>query len=87
VLNVSGLPAGKQHYVYLIDVDGRARKLDAIESSAKREYNKPPEEAEAFMIIISADGNLTKLPARNRIELYSAVPRDFPVVPKKKTAR
>src|SRR6266496_4038954 len=78
VLNVGGLPAGT-HYVYLINVNGSARKLGTIEHRGKYEYNKPPEETEAFMIIVSTDGNLRTLPARNRIELYSVAPRNLQV--------
>jgi len=80
VINISGFRGGT-HYVYLIDVNGRARKIDSFKGSyAKAEYNEPADEAEAFMIIISADGDITGLPPRNRIELYSVAPRNLPVI-------
>lgn len=42
-----------------------------------------PEEPEAFMINISGYANLTQLPPRDRIELYSVAPRNLRVLPRR----
>ena len=80
-ISVNGLPAAN-NYVYLIDVTGGARRLGTIKQSDKVDYETESKDGETFMIIISPDGKLTTLPARNRIVLYSTQPRDLSVIPK-----
>jgi len=79
---IGGLPSkpGK-YYLYTIDGNGRAKRLDTLGTKYQTTRQLPPDEYETFMLIVSADANLRALPPRNKILLYSVVPRGLTAVP------
>jgi hypothetical protein len=71
-LEVKGLDASKYH-VYVINSVNRASKTTSFDGPRFRgTFKVPVATSSAFMIIVSRDANLTTLPARSRVVLYSS---------------
>ena len=61
-----------------------ARKIATLRTAYKATQALPTDEYEAFMLIVSPVENLSTLPSRKEIVLYSAVPRGLKAVPRQR---
>jgi hypothetical protein len=81
--DIRGLPSNPGwYYLYTIDASGHAERLDSFRTQYTEKRQLDSDKYAMFMLIVSADGNIQKLPLRKRIFLYSVVPRGLRAVPR-----
>jgi hypothetical protein len=82
-VDLKGLPAKPgRYYLYTVDDRGRTTKIAEFGTKFAKTLRLPAAENEAFMLVVSAQDDLTRMPPRNKLMLYSAAPRDLTVLPR-----